>query len=53
MKIQLQLQKQQQQQEEEEVTFATNAISDQSLQPEEKDYIIFPRLDSNDDDNTS
>jgi hypothetical protein len=53
IKIQEALQ-QEQEEEEEEVTIVVDTTSNQSLQPQEKDFIPFPTIDSdNDDSNTS
>ena len=47
---QLQLQAEE---EEEEVTFVTDTISDKSLQPLLDDYMPFPKLDSDLEDDTN
>jgi hypothetical protein len=52
MKTQLQLQQQLQLQEEDEVTIVTGNIGDQSLKPQEEDYIAFPDSDVDSDTST-
>jgi hypothetical protein len=48
------LQEQEEEEEdEEEITFVTDTIGDESLQPLEQDYIALPFLESKSDDSTS